>query len=163
MNNLSKFFVLVLIAVIVLCGVFALGRNSSPVVGAVSGSEHYNAETFYAPVTFGGTIFATTSQGTGTYTYANLKNAQTITHTATAALTVTLPASTTLNAFIPKAGDTRTIFVNAVTTKITFAGGTGTTLLSASSTKDVIAGGTGRFDFVRKANSDIQVLFTTGI
>lgn len=132
-------------------------------VGATPGTEFQNPTTFLQPATMGGNVFATSSAGTATYTAASLQNTSVIQHTATAALTVTLPASSTLGAFIPRPGDTRTIFINAITTKITLAGGTGTDLNTASSTKDVIAGGVARLDFVRKVNTDIEVLMTTGI
>lgn len=137
--------------------------DGEPPVGATPGTDHYSPESFLQPITQGGNVLATTSQGAGTYTAANLQNTSLIQHTAGAALTVTLPASSTLGAFIPRPGDTRTIYFNAITTLITIAGGTGTELNTASSTKNVNAGGIGRLDFTRKANTDIEVLLTTGI
>lgn len=142
---------------------YAAYNQSAPQPGAVAGPNHYDPEFFYQPVTMGGNVLATSSAGAVTYTQANLRNTSLIMHTATGALTATLPASSTLSDFIPRAGDRRVICINAITTKITLAGGTGTDLNTASSTKDIIADGLGCLDFVRKSNTDIEVLLTTGI
>jgi hypothetical protein len=78
-------------------------------------------------------------------------------------LTYTFPASSTLSAMIPNAGDTRTITVyNATTTAtidVIFAAGTGMEIKSvggAALTIDESSFGT--LKFIRKANSDILVL-----
>lgn len=136
-----------------------------PSFGAQSGPEHHEPQVFLQPVTLGGNVFATSSVGAATYTAASLQNITLIQHTAASALTVTLPASTTMGAFLPKAGDTRTIYITPITTGITLAGGVGTELQTASSTatKFVNAGNLGRLDFVRKSDTDIEVLLTPGI
>ena len=136
--------------------------ESAPVTYAgLPGNEALVPFYFRDTVTLGGSVLATTSQGTVTYTAANITKYNTITHTASAAATVTLPASSTLTAFVPKAGDTATRFINPVTTSVTVAAGTGTELNTASSTKVCLVNTTCRLDFVRKANSDIEVLLTT--
>lgn len=82
--------------------------------------------------------------------------------------TLTLPASSTLSSFIPTAGQMRTVLVrNATTTaglNLTIAGGTGTILKKATSTAVIYSDTDGdnyaRLDFVRKTNSDIDVLMS---
>lgn len=83
----------------------------------------------------------------------------------TNSLTLTLPASSTLTAFIPKAGDVQSMAIvnvgttSASTATLTFAGGTGVNLGSATSTKAIAAGKVGIMTFVRKVNGDIAVFF----
>lgn len=106
---------------------------------------------FYDNVNIGGATFATSSEGTVTYTAASIVRSRVIEHDATGATTATLPTNTALSAlgFLPNVGDTQSIFIHASTTKITLAAGTGMTLASASSTKAVSAGSIGRLDCVR--------------
>ena len=151
--------VLVLIVGIIIGNVSKVVRNTG---GANAGTDHYSAESFLAGVTVGGINFATSSVGAVTYTAASLRDVSLITHTAGSALTATLPASSTID-FIPRSGDTRTIYFAPVTTGITLAGGTGTDLHSASSTKLVPVGTVARLDFVRKSNTDIEVLLNLGL
>lgn len=157
------------VAVLGLLGVSAFKNttvtvnNPQPQFGAQSGPESFQKMFFRDNAVIGGNVLATSSQGTATYTSADITNSKVITHTATAALTVTLPASSTLTNFVPNVGDTAEVFINPVTTLITFAGGTGTELNTASSTKNVNAGGLGVFKFVRKANTDIEVFMSAGI
>ena len=82
--------------------------------------------------------------------------------------TLTLPATSTLTAFIPTAGQTRELLIrNATTTanvNITIAAGAGMNL--ASSTQATIVGNTsgasyGLLKFIRKANTNIDVIMTT--
>lgn len=114
-------------------------------------------------LTSGGGVFATTSQGATTYTASDIENVGLIRHTASAALTATLPASSTFSStFIPNAGDKKEVCLYAITTLITLAGGTGTEINTASSTKNVNAGGLGCLVFVRDSDTDIEVLMTTG-
>lgn len=114
--------------------------------------------------TQGGGTTATTSQGTVTYTASMFDTESLILHTASAALTATLPASSTLSALAPKAGMSRKVCVAPITTGITFAGGTGTDLDTASSTKFIVAGGIGCFDFIRKTDlGDFEILMTSGL
>ena len=78
--------------------------------------------------------------------------------TTTVTLTVTLPASSTLSAIAPNAGDMRDYIVYAASTTggtLTMAGGTGTTLQSASSTSVIGAGDTALLRLVRLSNSNI--------
>lgn len=147
---------------IFLIGAWAVLNPKEVPVGASSGPDFLSRAFFFDDAIVGGSVLATSSVGAATYTAAQVMNNKLIIHTAASALTVTLPASSTIKD-IPRPGDTKTLFINPVTTLITFAGGTGTDLNSASTTKNINAGGLGRFDFVRKSNTDIEVLFTPGI
>lgn len=133
----------------------------APSLGAAAGPEVTEKTFFRDDVVVGGTSFATSSVGAGTYTATQITNSKIIVHTAASALTVTLPASSTLSSFIPKIGDTKTTFLLPVTTGITVAGGTGTDLNTSSSTKFCVVNQLCRLDFVRKPNSDIEVLLTS--
>lgn len=128
-------------------------------LSAVVGPEVLDRFVFRDGIVVGGTNTATSSAGAATYSAAQVFTSQTITHTAASALTATFPASSTVS-FIPRTGDTKTLFILPVTTGITFAGGTGLDLNTASSTKFCVAGSVCRFDFVRKSNTDIEVLMT---
>lgn len=129
-------------------------------LGAAAGPEVTEPTYFRGTVTPGGNVFATTSQGAVTYTAANLLNTSIIQHTASGALTATLPASSTLQAFIPRPGDSRTIYLQPITTLITLAGGTGTDLNVSSTTLRCLAGAVCPMHFVRKSNMDIEVNVT---
>lgn len=112
--------------------------------------------------TQGGGVTATTSNGAGTLTQANI-NVGSIEHTNTAATTITLPASTTITSLIPTAGQSfRLTYFNLGTGIDTIAGGSGTLLHVASSTvttalKTVAPSGSAIFVFTRKSNTDIVV------
>jgi len=119
---------------------------------------------FYGPTVTG--AFATTSVGAGTLTASSISKVGTILSTNTGALTLTLPASTTLTAagFVPVAGDWHIYqIVNQGTGLLTLAGGTGTLLHTASSTKTVNIGGSAELLCIRKTNTDIICRLSAGI
>jgi hypothetical protein len=157
-------FALGLIGIIVIVSGVILSVTHKPeapvVVGAFPGPDVTEFMHFGGDESVGGTVLATSSQGTAVYTASQVMNNKVIAHTAGAALTVTLPASSTMAGFIQKPGDTKTTYITPVTTGITFAGGTGTDLNTASSTKFCVVGQLCRLDFVRKVNSDIEILLT---
>ena len=141
----------------------AVKENVYVPVGAVSGSDFSNKATFFGGTEFSST-FATTSTGAGTLGFRDLDGKTTILSTNAGALTITMPASTTLGTFLPRAGDRASlVIVNQGTTLLTLAGGTGTLLQTASSTKTVNIGGSATLDFVRKTNSDFIVLMSPAI
>lgn len=73
-------------------------------------------------------------------------------------MTYTLPASSTLSAFVPNAGDEFFWYVAPQTNAITFIKGTGTFLLTASSTDVIIGNGNiGRLHFLRSTSTDLFV------
>lgn len=127
-------------------------------LGAQAGPDHTERQYFYDDAIIGGNNFATSSAGSVTYTAAQIFNNKLITHTATAALTATLPASSTVTG-IPRTGDSKVLYLTPITTGITFAAGTGTDFNTSSSTKFCVVNSLCRFDFVRKSTGDIEVLF----
>jgi len=132
-------------------------------LGAVSGTDFYFPMTFLNGAVYS-SVFATTSTGSGTLTASNIVNKSTILSTNAGALTLTMPASSTLTSFLPKAGDRiDMVILNQGTALLTLAGGTGTLLQTASSTKTVNIGGSAVLKFVRKTNSDIIVLMSAAI
>lgn len=162
---MKEAFIGAFVAVVILIAGFLLvgPAYNSASLGSTSGTTHSNHEYFSSGVTLGGRVFSTSSIGTATYTAASLTDVSLIQHTAASALTVTLPASSTFaGSFAPKGGDVRSIYLAAITTNITLAGGTGTDLDTASSTKVCAQASLCRLDFVRKSNSDFEVLLTSG-
>ena len=146
-----------LIAILVIAiGAYLFPKVQVP-LGAISSPQVYDRMYFYNNEEVGGGNFATSSVGAVTYTAAQVFNNKLITHTAASALTVTLPASTTISNIVG-AGMSYTLYLTPVTTGITVAGGTGTELNAASSTAMCSAGALCRLDFIRKANTDIEVL-----
>jgi hypothetical protein len=150
--------------------VFALSKPGTEIVREIQAGGA--SDSFSFPVRFdnglteGGKVFATSSVAAATLTASNLLDVTLIQNSGATVVTMTLPASSTFSRnFIPRAGDTKTIFAVPTTANITFAGGTGTDLNSASSTKACVAGTLCRLEFVRKANTDIEVLLSssTGI
>ena len=127
-----------------------------------TGAGTFTSALFNGGVTFSST-FATSSQGAATYTAANITGVNTILHNATAALTATLPASSTLTSFVPNTGDRASItLVNIGAGAITFAAGTGMNLYNASSTLVLPATAAAQFEFVRQADTDIAVFYSPG-
>lgn len=161
-----KDFVLsgVISGVVALAVLFSANLGQSPMaqqpLGAFAGPDVTETMFFRGDAVLGGSNYATSSIGAATYTAGDILRNKTITHTAASALTATLPASTTLQNLVPNTGDTAVRFILPVTTGFTLAGGTGTDLNTASSTKFCVAGQVCRLDFVRKSNSDIEVLLT---
>ena len=155
MNN--KFMGVALIAILVIAiGAYLFPKVQVP-LGAISSPQVYDRMYFYNNEEVGGGNFATSSVGAVTYTAAQVFNNKLITHTAASALTATLPASTTISNIVG-AGMSYTLYLTPVTTGITVSGGTGTELNAASSTAMCSAGALCRLDFIRKANTDIEVL-----
>ena len=109
--------------------------------------------------TQGGGIFATTSKGSVTYPATAFDVENVIEHTTSAAVTATLPASSTLSSFVPNSGDTREIILkNIGTTRLTLVGASGTLLKVASSTDGLFidSGDWGTIKFFRKTDTDIE-------
>jgi hypothetical protein len=162
MNNiLSHVLVFALGIMMAAFGVMRMMPQQQPPLGSAAGPDMQQHINFYDNMTVGGADFATSSQGTVTYTAASIANSRVIEHKATAALTATLPTNTALSAvgFLPKVGDTQTLFIHASTTKVTLAGNTGVTLFSASSTKDVAAGSIGRLECTRLGATEGRLIW----
>ncbi len=120
-------------------------------VGAAASPDVYQHTFFHDNATIGGYDFATTSQGSVTYTAASFVNAKVIEHIASGATTATLPTNALMSAagFLPNVGDNETKFIHASTTKVTLAGSTGVTLSSASSTFAISPNSTGALHCTR--------------
>jgi hypothetical protein len=170
--------VAVIVAAIV---VFVLmPKPIAPPIGASSGTDHLGIEQF-----FGGMInktqIASTSQGTAITVSApeflGWSRASMVSFSPglAAGTTLTLPASSTIAAVVPNAGDSQTFCIrNATTTAATpliLAGGTGTNLLVASSSvsalgsKLILTGKVACLRLTREALTtttfDIDALMTT--
>lgn len=136
-------------------------NEPQPTLGGASRAPDVSA-TFRSVDTVG--TFSTTSQGTATYNAASIQGISSILHNASSALTATLPASTTLKAWLPTAGSRVSIaIVNTGTGILTLAGGTGTLLLNASTTKAIPGGGVVLLEIVRKTNTDFAVFMSPAI
>ena len=147
--------------VALLVGGYALFNTFQPVqqnFGATAGNDFFGFVSFHGGELVGGGNFATSSVGAATYTAAQIMNNRLITHTAASALTVTLPASTTLGAYLPNKGDSKTTCIDGVTTAITLAAGTGDIFSYGTSTSIVAPGNEMCMTFSKKANTDIDVL-----
>lgn len=117
-------------------------------VGAASGNDFFNQINTHAGQV-NSTLLATTSQGSVTVTaneFGGWLNSSIVSYIpiATAAATITLPASSTLKGVLQNAGDKQSFCFRSATTTAgiytTIAGGTGTNLLVASSSISALGG-----------------------
>lgn len=172
--------VLAVISTVLTVGFLSQHNATAPIIGATSGPDHYNLEQFFGGL-LKGTQIATSSMGTSITVTANefkgwsAAGVVSFTPGLVAASTVTLPASSTLSAIIPHAGDTQAFCIrNATTTantQLILAGGTGTNILVASSSvsalgsKTILPGKVGCVTLVREAltssSFDIDAVLTT--
>jgi hypothetical protein len=140
-----------------------------PIIGASQNNSFW--QSFDDNIAVGGKVFATsTSNAAETLRAKDIINNRVIDYTMNgAAVTLTLPASSTLAGFLPKSGDSQTLMIrNATTTvqNITIAGGTGVILKKQSGgaltiTGDADASNYAIITFVRKANKDIVATMLT--
>lgn len=131
-------------------------------LGSITGPDVQSYLSVHGVFTQGGGVFATSSAGASTLSMASIARANLVERSGTGALTLTLPASTTITG-LPHAGDMRSVYVfNLGSGSITMAGGSGTLLENASTTA-IITNGIGRIDFIRKSNTDIEAFFTPGV
>lgn len=138
-------------------------------VGGAAGPDHYNHEYFHNglfanKLTQGGGVLqftATSTQSARTLTQAELANYSVIeiVSTSSPALTLTLPATSTMTTLLPKAGDSRAWFFtnkHASATTTTFAAGTGIILDEPDGQNVVIAGGNrAKIECFRDVTTDI--------
>lgn len=155
--------------------------TTSPVAGQVRGTTL----TFTSTGLFGGlltldagllksyTNATTTSKATQTLLVSDIAGYDSISmQPLVAALTLTLPASSTATTWLPTAGDVQTTcFLNSTSTAaatITFVAGTGidwenvsttTPIGGASPPAPIPAIGAGCFTFIRQVNTDISALY----
>lgn len=154
MNRTSKLpIVLALIAVVIAILAFFGSHSAAPApVSTLGGTTNYDQIVISGLDSYTGT--------TGTLAATDFIQSSISIFPTTGAITLTLPASTTLAAagFLPKAGD-RTSFsiYNASSTaaaQVTLAGGAGTLLTTSTSTKILFPLGVNRIDAVRLPTSD---------
>ena len=113
----------------------------------------------------GGCTASTTVATTELWTEADLLGSNCFTYSGgagTAAITITLPATSTMTTLMPNAGDTRAWFYNpsayAAATTTTFAAGAGIILMEPDGQNVVIAGATSAawLECIRLANTDVS-------
>lgn len=137
--------------------------GASFTTGSFSGLETTNAGTLNSY-----TNSTSTTATTYTLLQSDIANYDSVLMTPnTGALTLTLPATSTITTFIPTAGDmVRQCWSNATSTAaatITFAAGTGIDIATSSSTPTDLtfsANNAACLEYVRKKNTDIHVLMT---
>jgi hypothetical protein len=167
--NKSLFAGLIVIAIIAIGGYMFPGvrENVQDVVGANPGPEALNHEYFRAGITTGGGCFSTST--TGTLSAGMIRDMSCIYITATGAgqgtLSLTLPASSTMSAMIPRVGDCQAWFVDAAdvaaATTTTFVAGTGHNVVGLDATgagtgADVIDGAEyGKLTSCREKDGDV--------
>jgi hypothetical protein len=117
---------------------------SDELIGAVSGTDHYNIETFWAGL--GGNTLATSSYGAAVTMNADQLNKYTAFEITpqTVAPTYTLPATSTLSGILKDIGSTKTWYWQNATTStginVTLAAGTGWNLSGVDGNVDVWPG-----------------------
>ncbi len=162
--KINKFGVLALVVILVIAtfGLFYPKVQQVQQFGVSSGPDHYNLEIFRQGVIVGGNVFATTSAGTVVYTAGTLMSYPSIIkHTASSAVSASFPASSTLASFLPNAGDRFTMNISPLTSAVTLASSTGVIIHSTTGGAVISAGSSAQLNFLRKANSDIQIILTT--
>lgn len=133
-------------------------------IGAQPGPDHTELQFFKAGLVDGGGVYSTTTTvASETLTAAVLQKNKVIRmlgSSTAAAITLTLPASTTMNAVLPKPGDYRTWVIEngytAAATTTTIAAGTGMDLQEPDGQNVVI--GINNYAFLtcfREASTDI--------
>lgn len=178
MNRTSKTpIVLALIAIVIAIAAF-FGTHSSAPTPTLGGTTNYDqlalnaglnvtggtiqstgSITSSSTVTIGG-IYATTSPGSATFAVSELLYSTIASTPTVGAITLTLPASTTLSTagFLPRAGDRTSIsFYNASSTAgatVTLAGGSGSLLTTSTSTKIVYPTDVDTINIVRLPSTD---------
>jgi hypothetical protein len=131
----------------------------TPNLGAISGPIVPHFLDVNGALSWGAGTFATTSTGASTLAWADVDQVGSI-NRAGVALTMTLPASTTVTA-LPESGDCRNLYVeNNGTGILTMAGGTGINLRGATSTA-INPGKTAFQTWCRAADTDIDVIQVT--
>ena len=112
----------------------------------------------------GGCVASTTLAATETWSEAFMLSGNCFEYSGqnnAAAITITLPATSTMTSLLPNAGDTRQWFYSpadyAAATTTTFAAGTGIILMEPDGQNVVIAGATSAatLECIRKANTDV--------
>jgi hypothetical protein len=169
MNNIKTIGVVIVSVILSIVGISIYNSgHQTVVVGSGSGQDHYNYETFIAGAKVnlltsgGGIITVSTTSATYTLTQAQLEggNVISVANTGTAALALTLPATSTMTTLIKTPGDSRRWFIQnlhtAAATTTTITAGTGIDLQGITANDDVINGAvTGVLDCYRQASTNV--------
>lgn len=144
----------------IMVGVFVF--ESKPAGERFGGTTNLGSLTLSNQLSVGG-VFSTTT--TSSLTQSQITDVSTITaNPAGAAITLTLPASSTLTTLIPNSGDSVSYVVANIATvaasSTTIAGGTGTSLKNATSTAAILGGGTGLLTLVRLATTNVLAILS---
>lgn len=136
-------------------------------LGVAAGPEKTEFQSFLSSFQSGGRYATSTDDTSATALASNFKDITRYDFTPNVTgITLTLPATSTLSSFVPKAGDTRSIFLcNATTTAatpFTLAVGTGMNLVQATSTLAINTNYCATLTFSRQADSDIDVFYNLG-
>lgn len=161
-------FVLIAVAIGALGALaFLMTRAPEVALEGASGPDHYVAEFFYAGLGYGSECFATST--TGTLSASTLDKNGCIRIAASGAgqgaLTITLPATTTMSGVLPKTGTCRDWWIDAsavaAATTTTLVAGSGWNLVGLDATgagtgADVIDGAEyGRLTACRENDGDV--------
>lgn len=140
----------------------------SSTIGVTGAADFDSTANVDGLFTSGGSVLSTSTASTAMVPTAATFNYGLIEITPnTADLTYTFPASSTLSAMIPDAGDSRIVYVyNATTTAgidVIFAAGAGMEIkaVGTATSLSLDEASIASLTFIRKANSDILVLMAT--
>lgn len=133
---------------------------------SLGGRSDTDSNVTVGKLTTGGTVYSTTTGSAATLREQDLLNNAVISVVAgnTTGVTLTLPATSTLTRYIPRAGRTATIYIqndSTAATTTTIAAGTGITIDNASSTLAVAQGSSVGITFIRQANGDVRAFLTS--
>jgi len=132
------------------------GRDGSSTFAGLASPDVHSWMNVHGALQWGGGNFATTSTGASTLAWSDIDQVGTITR-AGVALTMTLPASTTVTG-LQNPGDCRDIVIlNTGTGILTTAAGTGI-ILDAGSTTRIFASGSALTTWCRRSDTDIAVI-----
>lgn len=167
LNKILQWAGVVALVIAIIACYLPLAEKVSQKVGAQSGDGYTNVLTFGvtgilragAVENIGG-VLSTTTPASMTLSATDLIGVSTISmFPNVGAITITLPATTTLTSWLPNTGDrTSFVLVNATSTSaitLTVAAGTGSLISKASTTAAVGPGGMMLINVVRKANTDL--------
>lgn len=165
---MKKLLALLALILVVGFGGFELYKAEAPSAsfGAAAGPDHYNHENFFLNLTRGGLSTVATSSSMTLLAHDIVDVSRVNFVPGAGSLTATLPATSTLTAFIPKPGDTQDVLLcnatTTVSTPFTLAAGTGMTFSDATTTLAVQTGKCAQLQFSRRPTTDIDVFVDIG-
>ena len=135
--------------------------------GATPGPDSYVHSFFHNAVTNGGRFATSTNDTTATSLASDFRDVSRYDFTPNVAgITLTLPATSTMTDFIPKAGMTRQVFLcnatSTAATPFTLAFGSGMNAVLATSTLAIGTDYCADITFSRQSDSDIDVFYDLG-